>query len=110
TFSGLRFDSSRRRNYLRRMHYRLLLWCTLLAFAFQNSRGADVIDGSLRLRLNFDAAPVNNVVADSSPSAAHPGVNSNAVWVASESGRNGVMRFKAPVDNRISVSAIPAFN
>jgi len=29
--------------------------------------GADVLDGSLKVRLNFDAAPVGTVVADTSP-------------------------------------------
>src|SRR6266702_2055435 len=50
---------------------------------------ADVIDASLRMRFNFDAAPVNNVIVDSSPSATHPGPNSLAVWSASESSRSG---------------------
>ena len=71
---------------------------------------ADVIDASLRMRFNFDAAPVNNVIVDSSPSATHPGTNFLAVWSASESSRSGVMDFKAPILNRITVPAIPALN
>src|SRR5438045_6538708 len=71
---------------------------------------ADVIDSSLRLRFNFDAAPVNNVIVDSSPSATHPGTNFLAVWSASESSRSGVMDFKAPNPNRINVPAIPSLN
>ena len=54
---------------------------------------ADVIDASLRMRFNFDAAPINNVIVDSSPSATHPGTNFIAVWNASESSRSGVMDF-----------------
>src|SRR3954466_15872327 len=73
-------------------------------------RGADVIDASLRMRLNFDAAPVSNVIVDSSPSGTHPGQNFMATWNASESGRNGVMDFRAPNPNRITVPAIPALN
>src|ERR1044071_1377772 len=71
---------------------------------------ADVIDASLRMRFNFDAAPVNNVIVDSSPSATHPGTNFLATWSSSESSRSGVMDFKAPILNRITVPAIPALN
>src|SRR5882762_3127479 len=82
----------------------------LFLSSFSRVFAADVIDASLRLRFNFDAAPVNNVIVDSSPSATHPGTNFSAVWRASENGRNGVMDFKAPIPNRITVPAIPALN
>jgi len=62
------------------------------------------------LRFNFDAAPVNNVIVDSSTSGSHPGTNFGAVWSANELGRNGVMDFRAPIPNRIVVPAIPALN
>jgi concanavalin A-like lectin/glucanase superfamily protein len=71
---------------------------------------ADVIDSSLLMRFNFDAAPVNNVIVDTSPAATHPGTNVGAVWSASEMGRSGVMDFTAPNFNRIKVPAIPALN
>src|SRR5258708_2385735 len=38
---------------------------------------------SLVARYNFDAAPVNNVIVDSAPSAGHPGTNRLATWAAS---------------------------
>ena len=82
----------------------------LVIYSFGPVRAADVIDASLRMRFNFDAAPVNNVIVDSSPSATHPGTNFGAIWAASENGRSGVMDFKAPVPNRITVPAIPALN
>src|SRR6266704_5719392 len=82
----------------------------LVIYSFGPVRAADVIDASLRMRFNFDAAPINNVIVDSSPSATHPGTNSLAVWSASESSRSGVMDFKAPILNRITVPAIPALN
>jgi hypothetical protein len=71
---------------------------------------ADVIDASLRMRFNFDSAPVNNVIADTSPSGTHPGTNFGAVWSSSEMGRGGVMDFTAPIPNHITVPAIPALN
>jgi concanavalin A-like lectin/glucanase superfamily protein/Ig-like domain-containing protein len=71
---------------------------------------ADVIDASLRMRFNFDSAPVSNVIVDSSPSGTHPGTNFSAIWSSSELGRSGVMDFKAPILNRITVPAIPALN
>jgi hypothetical protein len=83
----------------------------LLLFAgFSDIFAADVIDASLRMRFNFDAAPVSNVIVDSSPSATHPGTNFAAAWSAGEGGRSGVMDFTAPAPNRIKVPAIPAFN
>ena len=72
---------------------------------------ADVIDASLRLRYNFDAAPAANVIVDSSPSATNPGQNRNAVWIATEGNRSGVMDFTpASGADRITVPAIPALN
>ena len=82
----------------------------LLASTMPHAFAADVIDSSLKLRLNFDAAPVNDVVADTSPAAAHPATNLYASWRSAENGRNGVMDFKAPIPNRITVPAIPALN
>lgn len=71
---------------------------------------ADVIDASLRMRFSFDSAPANDVIVDSSPSATHPGTNFGAVWSSSELGRTGVMDFKAPIPNRITVPASLALN
>ncbi len=82
----------------------------LMLFSFNVGFAADVIDGSLQMRLNFDAAPVNNVIVDTSPAAAHPGTNFAATWSSSENGRSGVMDFKAPNFNRITVPAIPVLN
>jgi hypothetical protein len=78
--------------------------------AFGPVFGQDVIDDSLVLRFNFDAAPANDVIVDSSPAATHPGANKGATWVASENSRSGVMDFKAPIPNQIIVPAIPALN
>jgi hypothetical protein len=71
---------------------------------------ADIIDDSLRMRFNFDSAPVNNVIVDTSPSATHPGTNIGAIWNATENGRNGVMDFKVSPADRITIPAIPALN
>ncbi|HEU0040493.1 MAG TPA: LamG domain-containing protein, partial [Verrucomicrobiae bacterium] len=62
------------------------------------------------MRFNFDSAPAGNVIVDTSPAAAHPGTNFGATWSASEGGRSGVMDFRAPIPNRITVPAIPALN
>jgi hypothetical protein len=82
----------------------------LVVFSVRPVFGADVIDASLRMRFNFESAPVNNVIVDSSPSATHPGTNFFATWSANSGGRTGVMDFKAPIPNRITVPAIPALN
>ena len=74
----------------------------LVLASFSSVFAADVIDASLRMRFNFDSAPINNVIVDSSPSAAHPGTNFGASWSASEGGRSGLMHFKAPIPNRIT--------
>jgi hypothetical protein len=71
---------------------------------------ADVIDNSLIVRFNFDAAPTNDVIVDTSPAGGHPGTNSLATWVASEAGRQGVMNFDGTVPNQITVAAAPALN
>jgi hypothetical protein len=71
---------------------------------------ADIINDTLRLRYSFDAAPVSDVIVDSSPNGSHPGTNRNAVWVASDLGRNGVMDFSAKIPDRITVPAITEYN
>src|SRR6267154_6683984 len=83
---------------------------TLIISGVSHPLFADVLDSSLKLRFNFDAAPTNNVIVDSSPSGTHPGTNFFATWTASENGRSVVMDFKAPVPDRIVVPAIPALN
>src|SRR6266576_6771242 len=87
----------------------LLTLCLLVLASFSDVFAQDVTNG-LRMRFNFDAAPASNVIVDSSPSAAHPGTNFGATWSASEGGRSGVMDFRAPIPNRITVPAIPALN
>src|SRR5437868_485231 len=66
---------------------------------------ADVIDDSLKVRFNFDAAPVNDVIVDTSPAAGHPGANNLANWVASEDGRTGVMHFDPAAPSQIVLPA-----
>jgi hypothetical protein len=88
----------------------LLVRTSLLALSAASLFAADVIDASLLLRYNFDAAPVGNLIVDSSPSAAHPGTNQNAVWTSNDAGRSGVMNFIAPIPDRMVVPAIPALN
>src|SRR5436190_14615230 len=51
-----------------------------------------VLDSSLVLRLNFNSAPVNNVVVDSSPSN-NSATNHGAAWVSADTNRSGLMRF-----------------
>jgi hypothetical protein len=87
-----------------------LIGFVFIALSFRPLLGADVIDASLRMRFNFDSAPVSNVIVDTSPSATHPGTNFGATWSALELGRSGVMDFKAPIPNRITVPPIPALN
>src|SRR5262249_27589766 len=53
--------------------------------------GNPVLDSSLVERLNFAAAPVNNVVVDSSASN-NSATNNGATWVSADTGRNGLMR------------------
>ena len=72
--------------------------------------GADVLDSSLKVRLNFDAAPAGTVVADTSPAGGHPGTNNFATWVANEAGRQGVMSFDGNALNQITLAAAPELN
>src|SRR5438105_9569167 len=78
--------------------------------AFIRPVQADVLDSSLIVRFNFDAAPVNDVIVDSSPAGGHPGTNNQATWVASDAGRNGIMQFDGTVPNQITLAAAPALN
>ena len=82
---------------------------TILTFSMvlASSLEADVIDASLKVRLNFDAAPVGDVIADTSPAGGHPGTNSLATWAASESGRTGVMGFDGTSPSQITIAAAP---
>ena len=71
---------------------------------------ADVLDSSLIVRLNFDAAPVGDVIVDTSPAGGHPGTNNLATWMASEDGRQGVMNFDGTAPNQITVAAASPLN
>jgi hypothetical protein len=71
---------------------------------------ADVIDASLKVRFNFDAAPVADAIADTSPAAGHPGANNSAQWAATEGGRNGVMNFDGTIPAQITVPAAADLN
>ena len=84
--------------------------CTLFWLAIVPPAVAADVTAGLKLRFSFDSAPVNNVVADTSPAGTHPGTNYLATWQANENGRAGVMDFIAPIPNSISVPAIPALN
>lgn len=95
-------------HFNKKVSFLLALFLPVLA-RFTDAYAQDVTNG-LRMRFNFDAAPVSNVIVDSSPAAAHPGTNFGATWSASEGGRSGVMDFKAPIPYRITVPAIPALN
>ena len=64
----------------------------------------------LALRFNFDAAPVNNVIVDTSPLANHPGAGQGATWAAEEAGRNGVMRFALPTVQQATIAPSPDFD
>src|SRR5207249_9342231 len=81
-----------------------------LDLVFVSPVDADVLDNSLIVRLNFDAAPVGDVIVDTSPAGGHPGTNNLATWVATEAGRQGVMKFDGLVPNQITVAAAPALN
>lgn len=71
---------------------------------------ADVIDASLIVRFNFDLAPVNDVIVDTSPAGGHPGTNNLATWAATEAGRQGIMFFDGVVQNQITLAAASALN
>lgn len=100
-------QSSSRRGVFARI---FLVSSVALNLAFVPWTDADVIDSSLKARLNFDAAPAADVVVDTSPAGGHPGTNSLATWVSGEAGRNGVMRFDPTSPSQITVSASPDFN
>lgn len=70
--------------------------------------GNPVLDSSLVERLNFGAAPVNNVVVDTSASN-NSGTNNGATWVSSSSGRDGLMQFALNL-NQITVAGDPEFD
>ena len=70
--------------------------------------GNPVLGSSLVERLNFGAAPVNNVVVDTSASN-NSATNHGSTWVSSDSGRNGLMRFDLAF-TQITVAAHPEFN
>src|SRR5947207_7598164 len=72
--------------------------------------GNPVTDSSLVLQFNFEAAPVSDEVVDGSATGGNSGTNLGAVWVAEDSGRNGLMRFTPPVINQITVAAHPDFD
>ena len=69
----------------------------------------DVIDDSLIVRYDFDAAPVGEVIIDSSPGGSdHPGANFDASWVDLAFdplgvGRGGLMAFDSEVGSQITV-------
>ena len=81
-----------------------------LNLVFVSPVHADVLDNSLIVRLNFDAAPMGDVIVDTSPAGGHPGTNNLATWVATEAGRQGVMTFDGLAPNQITVAAAPALN
>lgn len=82
----------------------------LMIFGASTTVLADIIDNSLVLRFNFDAAPVANVIVDTSPAAGHPGTNLNTVWLSSEGTRNGVAQFTGQYSDRITVATNAALN
>jgi hypothetical protein len=86
------------------IHNRMLSASEIAAAA----AGNPVLDSSLVERLNFGAAPVNNVVIDSSASS-NSATNQGAAWVASDTGRNGLMRFDLNF-NQITVAYDPEFD
>src|SRR5258708_3035791 len=91
------------------LHLYSFLRC-LLCLCASNLLVADVIDASLVLRFNFDAAPVGGVIADTSPAGGHPGANTSAAWAATEGTRTGVMSFDGTVPSQITVAPPAYFN
>ena len=59
---------------------------------------------------SFDAAPVADVIVDSSPGTNHDGVNVGATWVASQDGRTGVMSFDPTVPGQITIAGTADIN
>jgi hypothetical protein len=87
-----------------------LIACASVFSPFGLVQAADVIDASLKVRFNFDAAPVDEVVADTSPAAAHAGANNQAIWVASEGTRSGVMQFDPNLPSQITIAPAADLN
>ena len=90
--------------------FRLFPACFLSLVAGACVLRGDVIDNSLVLRFDFDAAPAADVVVDKSPAGGHPGTNFSATWAASEEGRNGVMNFDGAIPNQITVAPASDLN
>ncbi|MGA2656417.1 MAG: LamG domain-containing protein [Verrucomicrobiota bacterium] len=88
----------------------ILLFSMMLGLSLSRMQGADVLDSSLIMRLNFEAAPVGDVIADTSQAGLHPGTNNLATWVASEGGRQGVMFFNGGDPDQITVAAAADLN
>src|SRR4051812_11480392 len=60
------------------------------------------------LIFSFDAAPVADVIVDSTPDTVkHAGQNAGATWVSSEDGRNGVMQFDGTLPSQITIAPAP---
>ena len=88
--------------------------------AFSSQPGAvceaDILDGSLVARYNFDAAPVGSVIVDTSPGGSnHPGANSGSTFTASATDglsatRTGLMDFVATDPDQITVAAHTDFD
>src|SRR5262245_34975097 len=89
---------------------RLSLGASLVFILSVCLASADVIDSSLKMRLNFDAVPVGDVVVDTSPAGSHPGTNNLASWVATEASRSGIMFFDGVSLNQIAVASASDFD
>ncbi len=91
---------------------RFFTYLGIVAFtlAFVPLAGADVLDGSLIVRFNFDAEPVGDVIVDTSPAGGHPGANILATWQDIEAGRSGVMRFDGILPSQITLPAASDLN
>src|SRR6266568_5945660 len=86
-------------------HFFAHIGIVAITLAFVPPAGADVLDGSLIVRFNFDAEPVGDVIVDTSPAGGHPGANLLATWQDSEVGRTGVMSFDGTVPSQITLPA-----
>ena len=82
------------------------LWLAVCSLAFSPAAWAD--NDLLKLRFNFDAAPVDNVVVDQL--GRHHGTVAGAQWAAAEDGRSGVMRFIVPVVPQIIITPTSEFD
>jgi Concanavalin A-like lectin/glucanases superfamily len=58
----------------------------------------------------FDAAPISDVIVDSSPGTNHDGLNAGATWVATKDGRSGVMSFDPAVPSQITLAGTADLN